>query len=263
MSDCRIQAILAFEDNYIWLIENQMTTIIIDPGSSQEVLAYLQKNQLTPSAILVTHHHDDHTGGVRDLLSQYKNCALYAHANHGFDDIPKVNLVDEGDHFVVGDICFQVWRTAGHTDSHLSYVTDIDQKTRVFCGDTLFSAGCGRVFTGTISQLFASMKRFNDMDEQTMFYPAHEYTVSNLKFAKSVALDEHQDVIKHATNIAITQRQNNQMTLPVSLAHERQINVFLHACDDSKAKKLANQHGLNDNSALAVFRWLREQKNHF
>ena len=96
MSDCRIQAVLAFEDNYIWLIENQMTTIIIDPGSSQEVLAYLQKNQLTPSAILVTHHHDDHTGGVkRLLLIQYKNCALYAHANHGFDDIPKVNLVDE------------------------------------------------------------------------------------------------------------------------------------------------------------------------
>lgn len=96
-----------------------------------------------------------------------------------------------------------------------------------------------------------------------MFYPAHEYTVSNLKFAKSVALDEHQDAIKHATHIAIIQRQNNQMTLPVSLAHERQINVFLHACDDNKAKQLANQHGLNDNSALAVFRWLREQKNHF
>lgn len=263
MKNYQIQAVSAFEDNYIWLIHNDTQAIIIDPGSSQEVLDYLNRHQLIASAILVTHHHDDHTGGVRKILNVYKDCALYAHKEHGFKELSFVNLVDEGDEFGVIGLTFKVWRTAGHTDSHLSYVADIDQKTHVFCGDTLFSAGCGRVFTGTMAQLFESMRRFNEMDDGVVFYPAHEYTLSNLKFAQSVATDDAQPMIDQATQAVKTLRQAGKMSLPVTLEHERKINVFLQACDAQKAKEFAAKHHLAQDTALSVFTWLREKKNNF
>lgn len=263
MKQYEIYAIAAFDDNYIWVIADGKNAVIIDPGCSQEVLEFLSRRQLVASAILVTHHHHDHTGGVQEILKTYPRCELYTHKKHGFHQSANTYFVDEGDEFRVLQLTFTVWQTAGHTDSHISYLVDIDDKIRVFCGDTLFSAGCGRVFTGTIDQLFASIERFGALPDEVMFYPAHEYTLSNLKFSKLMAADVFVDDINDAINYTKQCLAQNKPSLPVCLAYERKINVFLQACDRDLADKVATKHHLGKYSPKQVFAWLRQQKDNF
>ncbi|MFB6349214.1 hydroxyacylglutathione hydrolase [Moraxella sp. ZJ142] len=260
MKTYQIHPIPALDDNYIWAICQANHAIIIDPGDAKAVQDFLTAGRLDLVAILITHHHHDHTAGVRDLLAAYPDCALYAHRRHGFDD---AIAVDEGATFSQMGLDFDVWRTAGHTENHISYLANVDNKTCVFCGDTLFSAGCGRIFTGTIELLFESMSRFVKMADETVFYPTHEYTLANLHFAKAMATDDYQDNIDKAIAKVCQLRQQNRPSLPTTLAHERQINVFLQACDANHAQKLAIKYGLTNHTPLAVFDWLREQKNNF
>ncbi|OOR90107.1 hydroxyacylglutathione hydrolase [Moraxella caviae] len=264
----QIHAIKAFDDNYIWTLVNGDQAIVIDAGDATPVLKFLQVNQLTLVALLITHHHHDHSGGASELLAAYPKAQLIAHQAHG---VAQTVSVDEGDVLnFEGFGEFQVWRTAGHTDTHLSYVAKFadDVRQHVFCGDALFSGGCGRVFTGTLDELHASLRRLASLPDDTLFYPAHEYTLGNLRFGLAFA-EQPQDI-----QAAITRTQDSLAkgvpSLPTSLKNERKINVFLQACQDDvsadlaqKVAERANKAGLKmaDLSSLSVFSALRELKN--
>lgn len=258
MDRFHIHAIKAFDDNYIWVISKHQHAIIIDPGSADEVISYLTAHQLIPLAILITHHHQDHIGGVDTLMRMYKDCTLYAHSQHG---IANAVLVDDGSEFDIMGLNFSVQMSAGHTDSHLSYLVSIDQVLRVFCGDTLFSGGCGRVFTGTIEQLYGSFERYLALPDDALFYPAHEYTLSNLKFAQSVCATPIKKTIDTAIINTQARLDNDGISLPTQLGYEKQINVFLHSFEPILRHEMAKNLNCADD-ALSVFAALRTAKNH-
>ncbi len=254
-----IYPIRAFDDNYIWAIVKDGEAIVIDAGEAQPVLDFLTQNELSLSAILITHHHHDHTGGVMALKEAFPKVQIIAHHEHG---VTPTQTVDEGDTVTVLGVDFWVWRTAGHTDTHLTYLCRLDDKIRVFCGDTLFCGGCGRVFTGTMQQLFDSLMRLKELPADALFYPAHEYTLANLKFGEYI--EPHNDEIRQAMHQVRTKLDNNEPSLPTSVSDEGQINVFWH-CQERRVIDRLRELGVlgTDTSALAVFGALRELKNNF
>ena len=239
MSSFHIHAIKAFDDNYIWAISADQHAIIIDPGSADEVISYLNAHQLTPVAILITHHHHDHIGGVDKLMSLYKDCTLYAHSQHGLTDAV---IVDEGSQLHIMGLDFTVQMSAGHTDSHLSYLVQMDGVMRVFCGDTLFSGGCGRVFEGTMAQMHSALARFAALPDNTRVCCAHEYTVSNLKFAREAEPD-NPDLVAYQRHCEALRAQGLP-TLPSTIGLEKKVNPFLRG-------------------DLATFTTLRQWKNQY
>ncbi|MFW2178062.1 MULTISPECIES: hydroxyacylglutathione hydrolase [unclassified Moraxella] len=272
----KIHPIPAFNDNYIWAIINEQNqeVIIVDAGDAKPVLDFVHQNSLSIRQIWVTHHHNDHIGGVAELAQNFPNAQVFAHA----DVLPQIGLKNPNQGVTVGEgselkawgdtlnLPLQVWQTAGHTDNHLAFLLTFDKRLHIFCGDTLFRGGCGRVFTGTIEQLFESFDRFNELhDDKTLFYPAHEYTLSNLKFAQSIQPNNAD--IAHAIEMDSKKRDNNQPTLPTTLADERLINPFMQIiyqphCDELIAS--VNQQLPNTgDEPLAVFSALRELKNRF
>ena len=248
----KISAIRAFNDNYIWAIDDGSRAVIVDPGEVAPVRAFLEKNQLALSAILITHHHHDHVGGVAALQAAHPDCLTYAHAKHTeAADFRIDQLVDEGSDVQVLGLDFSVWFTPGHTDSHISYLVNINNTTHVFCADTLFSGGCDRVFTGTMSELHDSLMRFNTLLADTLFYPAHEYTASNLGFGLSVAGAHHAKVASALTEVK-QKVANGGISLPTTLAAERQINVFLQTDDAELISRVAEQYPLTQTDSLSV-----------
>ncbi|WP_410472175.1 hydroxyacylglutathione hydrolase [Faucicola mancuniensis] len=262
-----IQQISAFSDNYIWLIINndKKQAIAIDTGDSEPVLNFLKNNNLELINVWITHHHNDHIGGVDELVKHFPNVQVFAHQNHGLNHLAKnLTLIDENDNLTAWQYSAKVWQTFGHTDSHLSFLLNVDKKIHVFCGDTLFSGGCGRVFTGTIEQLFDSFSRFNTLNEQTLFYPAHEYTLSNLKFAQ--VIEPNNENIRQKIQTCEQLRANNLPTLPTTLADERLINPFLRAViepSDEMIEQVKSRIDLANYDKLTVFAKLRELKNSF
>lgn len=267
----KIHPIPAFSDNYIWAIINEANSevIIVDAGKAKPVLDFLQQNSLSISQIWVTHHHHDHIGGVAELAKQFPNAQVFAHA----DVLPQIGLNHPNQGVAVGESselsawgnAVQVWQVAGHTENHVAYLLTLDDKLHVFCGDTLFSAGCGRVFTGTIEQLFESFDRFAQLhDDKTLFYPAHEYTLSNLKFAQFI--EPNNLAIQRAIEKDSNLRKQNKPTLPTTLADEKSINPFLRAViepSDEMITTVQNQTGTKDDSPFEIFKALRQLKNNF
>lgn len=209
----KITPIPAFADNYIWTLHQAKNAVCIDPGDAAPILKFIQKNQLTLEAILITHHHNDHTGGIAALLEHSPKTQVY-----GPKHIKGVtHIVQETDSIQTSIGTFQTWDISGHTKVHLGYL--IGQ--HFFCGDTLFSGGCGRVFDGSIEALFQSFQKINTLPDDTLLYPAHEYTLSNLKFALSLEPDNLN--LQTAFNDAMA----DTLTLPTTLQQERLINPFL------------------------------------
>lgn len=276
-----ISPIFAFTDNYIWAIINEqnLETIIIDAGQAKPVLDFVKNQNLSISQIWVTHHHNDHIGGIAELAENFPKAQIFAHA----DVLPQIGLKNSAQgtfqqSIAVGEnselsawadtlnLSVQVWQVAGHTENHLAFLLTLDDNLHVFCGDTLFSAGCGRVFTGTIEELFVSFDRFNDLhDDKTLFYPAHEYTLSNLKFAEFI--EPNNPHIQTAIAKAEQIRNANQPTLPTTLADERLINPFLKIIanpdDDSLIQGVNSRKPLESDDPFVVFKTLRELKNNF
>lgn len=251
-----IHAISAFSDNYIWTIIDESAGMMdcIDPGDALPVLNYAQKHQLVLRTILLTHHHSDHIGGVANLLSNYPECKVY-----GPEDsrIPNVtHAVTQGDNLSIGAYSFQILFNPGHTSTHISYFEP--DKQWLFCGDTLFSAGCGRVFDGTIEQLYQSLELFKTLPLDTNIFCAHEYTLQNLKFAHHVE-PNNKAIIEH---IARLSAQSSTNSLPSTLKHELAINPFLRT-EQSTVKHYALAHGAESDSPLDVFKTLRTLKNRF
>lgn len=247
----QIIPIPAFQDNYIWLLQCGKDAVCVDPGDAAPVLDYLTKHGLTLRQIWITHHHNDHTGGIKGLLRAFPNCEVYGNA-----DIEGItHKIEEGGKVVFCGTEAQIWHVPGHTATHFAYLL-LSDRLHVFCGDTLFSAGCGRVFTGTIGQLFNSIQRFNGLPENTLFYPAHEYTASNLRFAEYVEPGN--------TAVAEALRAAGKIpTLPATLAHERAVNPFLRTGQTVLIRQVEKLSGQTLDGDEAVFAALRELKNSF
>ena len=248
----KITPVQALNDNYIWMIQDGNHAACVDPSDATPVLVFLVRNRLMLAQTWVTHLHHDHIGGVQSLKNGFMESPVY-----GETDIDvATHTVTAGTQFPFGDGLVTVWATPGHTDRHVSYLLENAEGLHVFCGDTLFSAGCGRVFTGTIEELYDSFQRFNQLPEDTLFYPAHEYTASNLRFAEFIE-PENPDIQ------AALRAAEDTPTLPVTLAHERKINPFLRVDLSQVRERVEELTGKRLNNGLEVFAALRELKNRF
>lgn len=174
-----IHPIKAFSDNYIWCIQEETEAIVVDPGKARVVFDYLEEKQLSLAAILLTHMHEDHTGGVREILARYPECLVYGPKE---TKVLVNSVVKEGDSFNLLDQNFQVYESGGHTHGHISFLMG----DNLFCGDAFFSAGCGRVFTGDYEAQYETLQKFKRLDDNINVYPGHEYTETNLRFASGM-----------------------------------------------------------------------------
>jgi len=252
-----VLTIPAFDDNYIWLIKDSQSQgcIVVDPGDATPVLAILASQKLTLEAILITHHHHDHTGGVKDLLLANPECQVFG-KNALFDN---VNLVDEGDslHFFDNRLTFNVWQVAAHTLDHIAYFND----QMLFCGDTLFSAGCGRVFEGTHEQMHTALSRLASLPPETKVYCAHEYTQNNLVFALHVD-PNNSALIAYVKEVAKL-RQQGLPSIPTTIKNEIAINPFLRSSDEQLTNNLQNLLAKPITKGMQCFKELRVYKDNF
>lgn len=249
-------ALPAFQDNYIWAITDEVnrTFTCVDPGDAEPVLAFANTSGFALSHILITHHHHDHMGGLQDLLRAFPN----AHA-HAPDDLriqKPYTAATTKEPIIIGPDVFQVLNTSGHTASHISYYEP--HHHWLFCGDTLFSAGCGRVFDGTMEALHASLLLLKNLPDETAVYCGHEYTRQNLDFAATIEPD-NLDISRYAAMLA---SNPTQISLPSTIALEKRINPFFRT-DANSIKKYAQSHGLAALDSFSIFKQLRDKKNKF
>ena len=259
-------ALPAFTDNYIWMLHNGVDAIVIDPGDSAPVLAALDRLQLKLAAILLTHHHDDHIGGVPTLLPRLQG-SVYGPALEVIPD-PCIR-VRGGDKVTVLGLDFDVIDVPGHTSGHIAYFhrpqpgaaggAETDSPV-LFCGDTLFVGGCGRLFEGTPAQMHHSLQALAALPGDTRVCCAHEYTLSNLKFARAVEPD-NMDLIRYVRQCEQL-RAAAQPTVPGRIADELAINPFLR-CSVPAVINTARSHGAHSDQPLDVFTALRQWKNNF
>jgi len=258
----KLIALPAFSDNYLWLWQQDLMAVVVDPGDAAPVLQALGDHGLTLAAILVTHHHADHVGGVR-ALHQATGAQVFGPAR---EEVPApVTPVMQGDQLDLLGQTVQVLDVPGHTAGHVAYFLPNAQPQPVlFCGDTLFSGGCGRIFEGTPAQMLASLDRLAALPAATHVCCAHEYTLSNLKFA--LAVEPRNPDLR--TYVAQCQqlRAEGSPTLPAQLGTELQINPFLRARHPDVRHAVAQHAGLSaleQTNDVAVFAALREWKNDF
>lgn len=227
MSNISITAIPAFTDNYIWCLDNTTDAIIVDPGAAEPVINYLKDQSLNLSKILVTHHHFDHIGGIADLKKVFPNAEVVGFKGAKIKDLE--THVSEGDQFSALGLEFSVLEVPGHTLDHIAYITDLENTPRLFCGDTLFSAGCGRLFEGTPQQMYQSLSKIKALPANTLVYCAHEYTLANTAFAKSL-MPKNSALVKY-DSACMDKRNDDLSTIPTVLSVEMNINPFLRESD--------------------------------
>lgn len=228
-----VTALEALSDNYIWLYQKEQELVVIDPGEAQPVLDYLADHKDEHlSAILLTHNHSDHTGGVKEIVAKYPDTAVYgpeecrAYAENVVHDGETIDLLD------------QVWEiisVPGHTNGHIAYLVD----DKVFCGDALFMAGCGRVFTGDYQAQYETVNKFSQLADDVKVYAAHEYSETNLRFANEV--DPSNSAVEEALRKVRQQREKNEPTLPSTIEVEKEVNPFMRANDFDEFVQLRNK----------------------
>jgi hydroxyacylglutathione hydrolase len=248
----------AFTDNYIWLLHDGHHALVVDPGDAAPVQAVLQQLGLSLQAILVTHHHHDHTGGVAALRAA-TGAQVFGPAHEIMPE--PLQRLNGGDSIQALGLRFEVLDVPGHTAGHIAYFcADTGTQPLLFCGDTLFSGGCGRLFEGTPADMLASLDTLAALPERTQVCCTHEYTLSNLKFAQAVEPDNQ--VLAHYASTAGQLRAAQQPTLPSSIGLERQINPFLRSRLPSV---VAAARGFEPRAQddVSVFAALREWKNQF
>lgn len=234
----------ALKDNYIWLLEtSKKRVVIVDPGESKPVIDYLVNHHLTPVAIILTHHHKVHIDGVMALLQHYRTIKVYGPLEV---PLPITHISDKAE-FFIDEQLFNIIPVPGHTLGHIAYYC----APYLFCGDTLFSAGCGSVFERSYQPMFQSLNKLKQLPNDTIVCPAHEYTINNLQFALTILPDDR--LIK----TYYQQIRNQLITLPTTMLKEKQINLFLR-CDEQNL-----QHHFNISNALDLFTFLRIQKDNF
>lgn len=219
----------ALADNYIWVWQQGDQAVIVDPGEAKPVLDYLEENHLKAGAILITHVYADHVDGIGEIVAKYPKVKTYGpkEVSHLVDTVLK-----DGETIELYGSQIEVFLTAGHTEDHISYLVD---QQYLLCGDALFSAGCGRVFTGDYDAQYRSMVFFRSLADDVKVYPGHEYTLTNLQFAltqnTAVFVKDYYDKMKALVEQGLP-------SLPSTLAVEKQINVFLMAKDVQEFTRL-------------------------
>jgi hydroxyacylglutathione hydrolase len=255
----------AFDDNYIWILHDTARAIVVDPGDAQPVLSWLEAQGLTLAGIFVTHHHADHTHGVQALMDVYA-CPVFGPRTERLPFEPH-RRVGQGDAIELLGIAWRVLDVPGHTAGHVAYVADrvvcsssSTATPLLFCGDTLFSGGCGRLFEGTPAQMLASLDQLAALPANTLVCCTHEYTLSNLRFAREV--DPGNTDLQHYQSDCIRTRAEGSPTLPSTVGLERRINPFLRCRDPALAQHIQTIRQCQPDT-LSCFAALREWKNHY
>ena len=248
----------AFTDNYLWLLHDGRRALVVDPGDAGPVLEALAQHGLTLASILVTHHHPDHTGGVA-ALHEATGAPVYGPAT---ESIPEpFTPLKEGDTVQALGLDFQVLDVPGHTAGHIAfYAPDVDGQPLLFCGDTLFSGGCGRLFEGTPAQMLASLDKLAALPGSTRVCCTHEYTLANLRFALAAEPGNAELAAYQAHCLRL--REQGLPTLPSTIAQEQLINPFLRTRQASLVAA-AQRLDASAHDDIAVFAALRQWKNQF
>lgn len=261
-----IHPIPILDNNYVWLIENTESreAVVVDPGVAQPVLDFLQQKNLTLTHIFITHSHNDHIGGVTDLLAATSPDNINVSGPY-CPNIPQVNnLCTEGDIIELwSNARIEVLHTPGHLPEHVCYVLleKSHEQFHIFTGDTLFSSGCGRIFDGSPEELKHSIDRLCSYPDDTYLYSAHEYTLANIEFALSVEANNVDLQKKHVDSITL--RKENKPTLPTTVAIEKATNPFVRCKGVEIIEKLTRTKGEPITSELMAFTELRRLKNHY
>ncbi len=257
----RIDALPAFADNYIWLLQDDQNRrcVVVDPGDAAPVQAWLDAHaDWTLEAILTTHHHADHVGGVATLKAK-TGARVFGPAQ---EKIPALDQpLNDGQRIEVLGLDFEIIDVPGHTLGHIAYFHADAELPWLFCGDTLFAGGCGRLFEGTPQQMFDSLSRLAALPEATQVYCAHEYTLSNLRFAQAVEPENPQVAARLAQVIAW--REEERISLPSQIGLERQTNPFLRCGEASVERTLDQRGGAQARTSSESFAALRSWKNSF
>jgi len=262
----QVWPIPAFDDNYIWCIHDGHSALVVDPGDAAPVLQYLSEHQLVLKGILITHHHADHTGGILQILQTLHGTVPV----YGPDSVSIPGLttpLKNGAKIEIAAprISLTVYEVPGHTLSHLAYFANMQANVvepMLFCGDTLFASGCGRLFEGTPAQMASSLATFAALPRNTLVYCTHEYTLSNIRFALAVEPDNINLLTWEQNAKAL--RQQNLPTLPTTIGQELQVNPFMR-CDQSDVIKMAKQVSgqLDLSSPADVLAVIRAWKDRF
>ena len=261
MSNISVLTVPAFSDNYLWLIHDGRHAVAVDPGDAGPIMAALEAHKLSLTAILLTHHHPDHVGGVEALLRHVNNPDFPVYGPRS-EDIAGVTVrLGQGDTVELAQpaLRFDVLDVPGHTSGHIAYVER--QRDWLFCGDTLFAAGCGRLFEGTPAQMTASLAKLAALPPQTLVYCAHEYTLGNLRFALAAEPGNH--ALKERLSQEEGKRAQNIPTVPTNIGLELQTNPFLRYAEPEILQGLLAAGRTHNTDPVAAFAALREWKNNF
>lgn len=251
-----VAAVRAFRDNYVWTLRNASHAAVVDPGDAQPVLDYLAAEKLVLAAVLATHHHPDHVGGVARLL-EHRRVPVYGPRGEPISTL--THPVSEGDTVEIPELGarFRVLDIPGHTRAHIAYYG----AGALFCGDTLFACGCGRVFEGTPEQMFASLEKLRALPDETKVYCGHEYTLANIGFARAV--EPENPALERREERDRRLREAGRPTVPSTLGDEKATNPFLR-CREPAVVESANKYlGARVADPARVFAAIREWKNRF
>ncbi|WP_350977990.1 hydroxyacylglutathione hydrolase [Shewanella sp. AC34-MNA-CIBAN-0136] len=256
-----VHTIPAFNDNYLWLIHqtSSLDAYVVDPGCGQSVIDYLATTELNLVGILITHHHSDHTGGIKQLQQHFNNrLIVYGPSNEPIDGLTHPLTVSSDINIEIPHLGLtQVMAVPGHTLGHIAYYID----DKLFCGDTLFSSGCGRLFEGTPTQMLQSLTMLANLPDQTQVFCAHEYTQSNVDFALHVTPNNSQ-LIDYAHKVGQLRSQNIP-TIPSTIATEKAINPFLRCHLNETQVAISTEYKITNIDDIQTFTLLREWKNQF
>ncbi len=265
----RVLTVPAFNDNYLWLIHDGVHAAVVDPGDAQPILAALKEHDLTLTAILLTHHHADHIGGVPELLQHYA-VPVFGPAHESIATVTHKLVQGDTVKLMQPDLQLSVLDVPGHTSGHVAYLRQGQEQQQsqdqeagwLFCGDTLFAGGCGRLFEGTPAQMANSLEKLSALPDATLVFCAHEYTLSNLRFASAVEPSNAALATRVEHDTAL--RAQGKPTVPSTMAMEKASNPFLRYREPAIVASLVAAHKLAlDAPAVAAFAALRQWKDRF